>query len=111
VSYISVDNQVLGYVTITDAIKSTSVAAIKELMNQGIEVIMLTGDNENTAKAVADELHLTSFIAGCLPEDKLKEIKDYKTKVKLWPWQETELMMLRHWLKPISVLRWEPEPM
>jgi Cu2+-exporting ATPase len=49
---------------------------------------MLTGDNENTAKAVADELHLTSFIAGCLPEDKLKEIKDYKTKVKLWPWQE-----------------------
>jgi Cu2+-exporting ATPase len=68
VSYISVDNQVLGYVTITDAIKSTSVAAIKELMNQGIEVIMLTGDNENTA-AVADELHLTSFIAGCLPED------------------------------------------
>jgi Cu2+-exporting ATPase len=52
VSYIS-DNQVLGYVTITDAIKSTSVAAIKELMNQGIEVIMLTGDNENTAKAVS----------------------------------------------------------
>jgi Cu2+-exporting ATPase len=50
VSYISVDNQVLGYVTITDAIKSTSVAAIKELMNQGIEVIMLTGDNENTIK-------------------------------------------------------------
>jgi Cu2+-exporting ATPase len=50
VSYISVDNQVLGYVTITDAIKSTSVAAIKELMNQGIEVIMLTGDNENTSK-------------------------------------------------------------
>jgi Cu+-exporting ATPase len=74
VSYISIDTQVLGYVTITDAIKSTSVAAIKELMNQGIEVIMLTGDNENTAKAVADELHLSSFIAGCLPEDKLKEI-------------------------------------
>jgi Cu2+-exporting ATPase len=84
VSYISVDNQVLGYVTITDAIKSTSVAAIKELMNQGIG-IMLTG--ETPLKAVADELHLTSFIAGCLPEDKLKEIKDYKTKVKLWPWR------------------------
>jgi Cu2+-exporting ATPase len=64
---------------------------------------MLTGDNENTAKAVADELHLTSFIAGCLPEDKLKEIKDYKTKVKLWPWQETELMMLRHWRADIGI--------
>jgi Cu2+-exporting ATPase len=81
VSYIS-DNQVLGYVTITDAIKSTSVAAIKELMNQGIEVIMLTGDNENTAKAV-DELHLTSFIAGCLPEDKLKEIKRLQDQGKI----------------------------
>jgi Cu2+-exporting ATPase len=83
VSYISVDNQVLGYVTITDAIKSTSVAAIKELMSQGIEVIMLTGDNENTAKAVADELHLSSFIAGCLPEDKLKEIKRLQDQGKI----------------------------
>jgi Cu+-exporting ATPase len=83
VSYISVDNVVLGYVTITDAIKATSVAAIKELMRQGIEVIMLTGDNKNTAKAVADELHLTSFIAGCLPEDKLKEIKRLQAEGKI----------------------------
>jgi Cu+-exporting ATPase len=83
VSYISVDNAVLGYVTITDAIKTTSVAAIKELMRQGVEVIMLTGDNKNTAKAVADELHLTSFIAGCLPEDKLKEIKKLQAQGKI----------------------------
>jgi Cu+-exporting ATPase len=83
VSYISVDNTVMGYVTITDAIKATSVAAIKELMRQGIEVIMLTGDNKNTAKAVADELDLTSFIAGCLPEDKLKEIKRLQAEGKI----------------------------
>ncbi|WP_369766136.1 heavy metal translocating P-type ATPase [Flavobacterium sp. WC2429] len=83
VSYISIDKEVLGYVTITDAIKSTSVAAIKELMRQGVEVIMLTGDNENTAKAVANELQLTSFIAGCLPEDKLKEIKRLQAEGKI----------------------------
>jgi Cu2+-exporting ATPase len=83
VSYISVDNAVLGYVTITDAIKTSSVEAIKELMHQGVEVIMMTGDNENTAKAVADELHLSSFIAGCLPEDKLKEIKRLQTEGKI----------------------------
>jgi Cu+-exporting ATPase len=83
VSYISVDNSVMGYVTITDAIKATSVAAIKELMRQGVEVIMLTGDNKNTAKAVADELQLTSFIAGCLPEDKLKEIKRLQKEGKV----------------------------
>ncbi|WP_367755267.1 heavy metal translocating P-type ATPase [Flavobacterium sp. WC2430] len=83
VSYISVDQVVLGYVTITDAIKATSVVAVKELMRQGVAVIMLTGDNENTAKAVANELQLTSFIAGCLPEDKLKEIKRLQAEGKI----------------------------
>jgi Cu+-exporting ATPase len=83
VSYISVDNIVLGYVTITDAIKASSVAAIKELMRQGVKVIMMTGDNENTAKAVADELKLSSYIAGCLPEDKLKEIKRLQAEGKI----------------------------
>ncbi|NRT11765.1 heavy metal translocating P-type ATPase [Flavobacterium sp. 14A] len=83
VSYISVDGVAVGFVTIKDAIKATSANAIKELMAQGIEVIMLTGDNENTAKAVADELHLTSFIAGCLPADKLNEIKRLQAEGKI----------------------------
>ncbi|MEO6174986.1 MAG: heavy metal translocating P-type ATPase [Flavobacterium circumlabens] len=83
VSYIAVDNNVVGFVTITDAIKETSAAAIKELMSQGVEVIMLTGDNVNTAKAVADELHLTSFQAGCLPEDKLKVIEKLQAEGKV----------------------------
>lgn len=83
VSYIAVDGVAVGYVAITDAIKTTSANAINELMSQGVEVIMLTGDNENTAKAVADELHLTSFIAGCLPQDKLNEIKRLQAKGKI----------------------------
>lgn len=61
VSYIAIDDTVLGYVTITDAIKATSEKAIKDLIDQGVEVIMMTGDNGNTAKAVADRLHLSSF--------------------------------------------------
>lgn len=83
VSYISVDGIAVGFVTITDAIKATSVIAIKELIRQGVEVIMLTGDNENTAKAVAAELNLSSFKAGCLPEDKLKEIKRLQSEGKI----------------------------
>lgn len=83
VSYIAVDNQLLGYVAITDAVKKTSKVAIKELIRQGVEVIMLTGDNENTAKAVADELGLTSYKAACLPEDKLKEIKRLQAEGKM----------------------------
>jgi Cu+-exporting ATPase len=83
VSYISVDGVALGFVSITDAIKITSKEAIAALLRQGVEVIMLTGDNENTAKAVADELNLSSFKASCLPEDKLKEIKRLQAEGKI----------------------------
>ena len=83
VSYISVSGNVVGFVSISDAIKATSKNAIQALMQQGVEVIMLTGDNENTAKAVATELHLTSHKAGCLPEDKLKEIKRLQADGKI----------------------------
>lgn len=83
VSFISVDSNARGFVTITDAIKATSAQAIKELMLQGIEVVMLTGDNENTARAVAEQLKLSSFKAGCLPEDKLKEIKHLQAQGKI----------------------------
>ncbi|MCB1192029.1 MAG: copper-translocating P-type ATPase [Leptospiraceae bacterium] len=75
VSYITVDRQAVGYVTIFDAIKKTSQNAIQELQDNGIEVIMLTGDNKNTAKAVAKQLNLKHYKAECLPEDKLSEIK------------------------------------
>lgn len=80
VSYIAISGLVVGFVTITDAIKTSSKKAVNELMQQGIEVIMLTGDNVNTAKAVADELNLTSYKAGCLPQDKLKEVKRLQTE-------------------------------
>ncbi len=73
----------LVFVSISDKIKATSAEAVKELIRQGVEVIMLTGDNENTAKAVADELHLTDFIANCLPEDKLREIKRLQAEGKI----------------------------
>ncbi len=74
VSYLSVDEEVSGFVVIGDKIKETSAKAIKELQEKGIAVIMLTGDNQNTAQAVAKELNLADFKAGMLPEDKLKEV-------------------------------------
>ena len=83
VSYIAVDGIAVGFVTITDAIKTSSKEAIKELMRQGVEVIMITGDNINTAKAVADELGLSSYKAGFLPEDKLNEIKRLQAEGKI----------------------------
>jgi Cu+-exporting ATPase len=75
VSYIAIGGKVAGYITITDKIKNTSKEAIEALIKRNVEVIMLTGDNAFTAKAVASELNLSGFKAECLPEDKLIEIK------------------------------------
>lgn len=75
VSYLSIDKTVIGYVVIGDKIKSTSAKAIKALQDKGIAVIMLTGDNQDTAQAVASELNLADFKASMLPEGKLKEVE------------------------------------
>ncbi|MDA9343571.1 heavy metal translocating P-type ATPase [Algibacter sp.] len=83
VSYIAVNNEAVGYVTIFDAIKKTSQTAIQELQSNGVEVIMLTGDNKNTAKAVAEQLNLKHYKAECLPEDKLKEIETLQKQGKI----------------------------
>jgi P-type Cu+ transporter len=83
VSYIAIDGVGVGFVAISDKIKETSKDAIKELIRQGVEVMMITGDNENTAKSVAAELGLSSFIAGALPEDKLNEIKKLQAQGKI----------------------------
>lgn len=83
VSYISIAGKLAGYITITDAIKPTSRQAISELMGQGVDVVMLTGDNHNTAKAVAQQLGLQHYKADCLPEDKLKEIERLQSQGKV----------------------------
>lgn len=75
VSFLSIDGKAVGYIVIGDIIKKSSASAIRELQDKGIDVIMLTGDNYGTAKAVADELKLTGFKSNMLPEDKLKEVE------------------------------------
>jgi Cu2+-exporting ATPase len=75
VSIISVDRTAVGYMVISDKIKGSSRQAISDLQELGIEVMMLTGDNEATAKAVAKELGLGNFKAGMLPKDKLVEVE------------------------------------
>ncbi|WP_457616380.1 copper-transporting P-type ATPase [Lutibacter sp.] len=83
VSYISVAKKVVGYVSISDAIKATSKQAIKLLQDKNIDVIMLTGDNKNTAKSVAETLNLSHFEAECLPQDKLDIIKKLQREGKI----------------------------
>jgi Cu+-exporting ATPase len=83
ISYIALNGKSVGYISISDAIKASSKKAIAALIETGVEVIMMTGDNKNTAQAVADELHLTDFKAECLPEDKLNLIKKLQAEGKI----------------------------
>jgi len=82
VPMLAVDGKVAGFVVIADKIKETSKEAISELQKHGIDVIMLTGDNYDTAKAVAEELHLTDFRADMLPQDKLAMVEKLQAEGK-----------------------------
>jgi Cu2+-exporting ATPase len=75
VPYLAIDGTAVGYIVITDKIKATSKKAIKELQENNIAVVMLTGDNYDTAKAVAKELNLSAFKAEMLPQDKMAEVE------------------------------------
>ncbi len=74
--YFAVDNKLAAVIAVADPIKNDSVAAIKRLQNNGIRVIMLTGDNRATAEAVAKKAGITEFFAEVLPEDKSRKVQD-----------------------------------
>lgn len=83
VPYLCVDGEVVGYVVIADRIKESSKKAIERLRKEGVEVIMFTGDNAQTAKAVADEMNLSAYRAEMLPQDKLKEVERLQKEGKI----------------------------
>jgi Cu2+-exporting ATPase len=80
VMYLLFDNKVEGIVSVADTIKESSAKAIRDLQSMGVKVYMLTGDNEFTAKAVADELKLDGFEADCLPDDKFRKVKELQAQ-------------------------------
>jgi len=77
------ESKVLAVIAIADTIKPSSKAAIESLKKEGIEVYMLTGDNAQTAKAVADQVGLTDFKAEVLPSDKSEFIKKLQAEGKI----------------------------
>lgn len=82
VMFVIVDGVLAGYLSVADPIKEASASAIKELQEQGLEVVMLTGDNVNTAKAVAEKLGLDGYEAGLLPEKKYEKVKELQERGK-----------------------------
>ena len=81
-SFLAVDQKTIGFVVISDKIKESSKKAIQNLQEHGIAVIMMTGDNPQTAKAVAEEIGLKDFKAEMLPENKMQEIEKLQNQGK-----------------------------
>lgn len=82
VMYLSVDNRLAGIIGVSDPVKETTPEAISELHREGIEVVMLTGDNRNTAAAVAEKLGIDRFEADVLPDQKAAVVKKLQEEGK-----------------------------
>ena len=76
--WVAIDGSFAGSILISDTIKADAVGAVKELKAKGIAVAILTGDSENTAKAVADTLGIEKVYAKLLPQEKLEKLRDFR---------------------------------
>jgi Cu+-exporting ATPase len=77
--YFAVNSSLVAVIAVADPIKTDSIDAIKRLQNNGIRVVMLTGDNRSTAKAVAEKAGITEFVAEVMPEEKANKVAEYQT--------------------------------
>lgn len=76
--YVVIDGKAAGVIAVADPIKATTASALQKLKASGIHVVMLTGDNATTAKAVADKLGIDDVRADVLPEDKARIVSEFK---------------------------------
>jgi Cu+-exporting ATPase len=78
--FVAIDGKVAGLVSVADPIKETTQEAIDKLHEEKVHIVMLTGDNETTARSVAEKLRIDEYVAEVLPEDKTAAVKDFQTK-------------------------------
>ena len=78
VIYVSVDDEPAGYIVLSDTIRENSKTVIESIKRIGVQPVLLTGDSENAAEMIAEELCIDNVHANCLPEDKLYQIDCYQ---------------------------------
>jgi Cu+-exporting ATPase len=81
--FMAVNNEIKAVFSIADTIKEGSVEAIESLKSMGIEVVMLTGDHQNTARAIAQEVGINRFFAEVLPDQKVEAVRKIKSEGKI----------------------------
>lgn len=80
VVFVQRNAEIAAIIALQDVVRAETKTAIDQLKKQGIYTIMLTGDSQNTAQAIANEAHLNDYIAECLPENKVEHLKQLKEK-------------------------------
>ena len=88
--------RVIGLIAIADAIRPSSKAMVEKLGKRGIEVVMLTGDNEATARRIAKDLGIDNVMADVLPAQKAEKVKEHRRKARKLVWLAMELTMRPH---------------
>ena len=81
--YVAIDGALAGVIAVADPIRPTSREAIQRLRQMGLDVVMLTGDNERTARAIANEAGIDHVVAGVLPDGKVAEIQRLQAEGKV----------------------------
>lgn len=81
--YISANGQLLGVITVADLLKADSKETVAKLQSQGIDVVLLTGDNSKTAQAIAKQAGIKTVISEVLPDQKTQAIKDLQSQGKM----------------------------
>jgi P-type Cu+ transporter len=80
--FVAIEGKLAGLIAVADTIKPTSVEAVERLKKMGIDVVMITGDNEWTARAIASQAGIDHVIAGVLPQDKAAHVKSLQAAGK-----------------------------
>lgn len=80
ITYVAVQDCFAGIIVLSDALRSDSADTIRSIAQLGMQTVLLTGDHENAAHAIAEKLHISELHANCLPEDKLRAIGDYQNR-------------------------------
>ena len=78
VTYVAIDGILAGYIVLSDTVREESRDMVAALERIGVQPVLLTGDNQNAARTIADQLGIRQVYAGCLPEDKLRHIGAYQ---------------------------------
>lgn len=81
--YVSDDQGIVGFIALQDTVRDETAKSIEELKKLGVHTIMLTGDGKSTAEAIANESKIDEYIAECLPEDKVENVKNLRTKYEV----------------------------